>query len=413
MPGIRQIIDTDDFYREAHRLIFSAMVGLHDKKIGIDFVTLKNELAENYEKTGGDQYITSLIDVASTSAGWKAHTEIIRKKSDQRRIIELCGQVAEFSHQYDPEEALSQLKDGIRGIERESLSEIEDIHHLYTRVYEQIYQKREPGLYTGIECLRDKLYFEPGYIHTIAAESGVGKSALLLQIADYISRVYGPCLFYSMESTRDRLGLRQIARYSRVALTRINKSHFEAGQDEKIMAAVSDLTESSLILIDDIRFQEVERLCAHAESYALRHNLSAIFIDFLQLLSSKKKHNSRHLEISYIITQFKALAKDLNLPVIFACQLRKDIKGRPTLDDLKESGDIRTHTDNILFLYAPNNEKTVYPVEIFLAKGKEQERFSRWFEFNGNYQRFTEGQKPEPVQKKRGYDGKGVNDAIP
>jgi len=398
---VLQDIGPEDFYRDAHKLIFEAMIALYNKKIRIDFVTLKDALAENYQRVGGDDYITSLSDVTSTSAGWQAHVHIIKERSDQRKIIILGMDVAQEGYTEIPDNLLQKLKENIRLIERHNDTEIKDNQRLYDVVYHKIYEKQEPGLYSGISCLKDKIYFEKGYIHAVAAKSGTGKSAFLLQVGDNISRQYGPVLFYSMESTRERLAMRQIARHSAVALTRLNKSSFTGpDQEEKILDGINELVNSRLILIDNSAFQEVERLCAHAESYALQHDVSAIMIDFLQLMSSRKKHNTRHHEISYIVNQFKGLAKDLGLPLLYASQLRKDVTGKPSLDDLKESGDIRTLSDNILFLYAPNDDKTIYPVEAFLAKGKDQERFSQWLEFNGNFQRFSEGERPEKSLKK-------------
>lgn len=410
IPEVAELISPDDFYREAHSLIFQAMINLYQSGSAIDLVTLANELTRQdlLEKAGGAIYLTSLIEDISTSAGIKNHAEIVKEKADQRNLIELCSSVSEdcFSQVSTSEEILSKLKAGIRQIEQSQSKEIEDNNRFYMKVYEGIYEKREPGLYPGINCLDNQIYFEQGYIHAIAAESNVGKSAFILQISSNIADKYGPCLLYSLESTRQRLALRHIARHSKVALTRINKCHFSGPeQEEKIMEAVSSLSESRLIMLDDSRFQIIERLIAHAESYALRHKISAIFIDFLQLLSSYKKHNTRHAEISYIVTQIKYLAKSLNIPVIFASQLRKDVKGRPDLDTLKESGDIRTHSDNVLFLYAPEKNETIYPVEIFLAKGKEQERFSQWLTFNGNYQMFSEGEEPEETNYRRRRNG--------
>jgi len=174
-----------------------------------------------------------------------------------------------------------------------------------------------------------------------------------------------------------------------VALTRLHKRHLDSPDfAERITKAISGLTQSPLVLIDDSRYQEIERLVAYCETRAMNARIHLIVVDYLQLISSRKGSQNRHLEISDIAKRFNFLAKNLNIPVIYVSQLGKDIekraKRRPVLGDIKESGDVRNHADNILFLYAPDPSPTVYPVEAFLGKGKDQEQFSVWLEFNGN-----------------------------
>ena len=126
--------------------------------------------------------------------------------------------------------------------------------------------------------------------------------------------------------------------------------------------------------------------------------LHLIIVDFLQLMGSRQNLQNRHLEISYVMKRLCFMAKSVGCPVIIVSQLGKDLEKRtnrrPTLGDLKESGDIRTQADNILFLYAPDSTPTTYMVECFLGKGKDQERFSTWLEFNGNFQEFRPGTEP-------------------
>jgi replicative DNA helicase len=164
---------------------------------------------------------------------------------------------------------------------------------------------------------------------------------------------------------------------------------------------MNQLATSRLILIDDERLVEIEKLVSHAESYALQNKISCIFLDYLQLAQSNRRFNSDKQRIDNSIFQLKSLAKRLNVPIIYGCQLRKDVGGRPSLDDLYESNVIRQATDNIIMMYAPNSDPAEYEVEVFLAKGKEQRRFSEWLHFNGHFQVFTRGDKPEVTTSKR------------
>jgi replicative DNA helicase len=395
IPFVESLISADDFYSERHKELAQAIFVLRDKT---DLVSLCHQLP------GHKDYISSIAEAVSTSAGYKHHCEIIKELSNQREIIRICTLAQENIYNHENFDTTKQnIKESLISLEKGQNVTLEDNNKFYGRVYESIYRHKEPGIYTGLDCLQEHLYFEPGYIHAIAAESGVGKSALMLQIADNISREYTPCLFYSLESTRERLALRQIARHAKIALTRLNHGHFaDTGQEEKLMQSVTELAESNLILIDDERYIEIEKLVSHAESYALQNKISAIFLDYLQLAQSSKRFNSDKQRIDNTIYCIKSLAKRLNIPIIYGCQLRKDVSGRPTLDHLYESNVIRQATDNIVFLYAPNYEPVEYEVELFMAKGKEQQRFSQWLHFNGNYQLFSEGEKPvsDKPQKK-------------
>jgi len=399
--AITNYLTPEDFYRESHLEIFKAICEIQGE---VDLVTLINCLRKKdlIEIIGGQEYIIGLIDCISTGTTWKYHADILREMKIRRDLISKSANISERCFQLtEPiEETISIWREQARGIKVEE-SESRDNKSFYIKVCEELFDndKSEPGYSTGISPLDHYFYMEPGYIHCIAAESGVGKSALLLQIADHVAQKYGKVLYFSLESTDIKLASRLIARRSGIALTKIHKKHLQDSEWPVIRDTLSDLQESKLILIDSSRFSEIEKLVSYIESAAIDGNIRMIVIDFLQLLSSFKKTNSRHLEISHIITQFKYIAKQLNIPILFASQLRKDIKGRPSLDDLKESGDIRTHTDNIIFLYAPNSNPAIYEVECFLAKGKEQERFSIWLEFNGHHQEFTLGYKPD-IKKK-------------
>lgn len=396
IPTVEAIISPDDLYSERHKSLLQA---IYDLRNVLDLVSLCNRLPAHKD------YISSLTEAISTSAGHKHHAEIIKNLSDKRKIITILQNGLEnaFIANKELPDTLSEVKEGILDIEKNQPDEIESNHQFFTKAYELIYQKKDPGLYMGIDCL-DNFYFEKGYLHNIAAESGVGKSAFLLQIADNMANKYGACLFYSLESTRYRLAFRLIARHSHVALTRINKSHFTGiDQEEKIMKAMDDLIESKLILIDNPKYQEIEKLVSHTESYALKVNVKAVFVDYLQIIGTTRTDLKDKGRVDKAVMELKKLAKNLDVPVIYACQLRKDIQHKPSLDDLYESNVIRQATDNILFLYAPDSNPVEYPVELFLAKGKDQERFSQWLNFNGNYQEFTEGEKPTadtPKKKK-------------
>lgn len=324
----------------------------------------------------------------------------------------LCASTAEacFQGWGETDEILSEHKNSVRALDKTIVNHF-DNRKLYTGLHESLYNTEvSPGLLTGIDNIDMEFFLDPGCTNVVAAESGTGKSAFCLQVTDYVARKYGPALYFSMESTSQKLGIRQIARYSKIALTRLNKKNIEHTQEESLNRALDDLIGSQLFLIDDMRYSVVEKAISLCESTALKMDLKLAVFDFIQLFESFKKSQNRHLEISGIARQFNALAKNLNIPVIYVSQL-KEVEGvnkKPTLQRLKESGDIRNHADNILFLYAPDPSTSVYDILCFLAKGKDQEKFSTWLKFNGHYQEFKDGQEPEEYRNKYhsgGFDG--------
>ena len=408
---VGQVLDTGDFYKEAHAYIFNALVDLGS---AADPFTVAHWLNSDgfLDRSGGEEYLFEFAKV-STSAGWEHHAKIVKEMAVRRQIINQCLNINEQTYglHNDLTEIISELKEGAKSFGDNKQDDIGNLE-LYTRIYEDLGNTDiSPGIDFGIQNIDDHHMLETGCTTVVAAESGTGKSAFCLQVADYVARRYGSVLYFSMESTREKLGVRQIARRSNIALTRIQKKNLQSdGEWEDIQNAVSDLSESRLTIIDNTKYQQIERLASFCESWILDNPLKLVVIDYLQLLSSSGSTQNRHLEISGIAKKINFLAKELKLPIIFVSQLGKDIekrtKNRPTLGDLKESGDIRNHADNILFLYSPSPENTVYPVECFLAKGKDQQYFSTWLSFDGNYQRFENGEEPDkPLVSYGGYDG--------
>lgn len=207
------------------------------------------------------------------------------------------------------------------------------------------------------------------------------------------------------------LAQRMYARKAHIHLSKLHHKNILDFEYEKLSTVANDLINSNLIFIDDQKLTYIEYLIADIETRSLTENLQAIFIDYLLLIQSKKKHNSRHLEISYILDGLKRIAKDLNIPLVFLHHpdkaLSKAESRRPAAAHLKESGDIWIKTDDILGIYAPDKckEETqhnpVYVAEVYSIKLKDQVQFSTWLNFNGHFQEFTDGERPLFVNDNR------------
>lgn len=420
LPRVRGIISASSFYREAHGYIYDAIEDLYDQDKEIDFITLPQRLREKglLEKSGGQEYIDSLGDCVSTSAGVVYHAEIVAELAARRALLLLCAVTTEnLLRGPDPfEDVFSEHKGAIRALAPESKQDYSN-RKLYTDLYDELGTKKEgyeAGYSTGIGNVDDHFYMEPGYIHCVCAESNIGKSPIMIQIADHVADRYGRTLYFTLESTRKKLAERIYARRTHIHLSRLH--HRNIGDDiDRLGTANNHLINSRLILIDDSKYNYIEDLVNFVETEALREPIKFIVVDFLQYQYSREKQHSRHHEISYILNKYKLLAKDFNVPLLYASQLdksmqkRMDHERRPKVGDLKESGDIQTMTDNILGLYAPDkisgfNNSPIYPVEVFTLKSKDQQAFSTWLNFNGHFQEFTDGKKPEkpaPTPKQR------------
>jgi replicative DNA helicase len=395
IPDIKNKLELSDIYNDKIQIIYTGILEAPLKEMSCVWNSIDQTQIDK-------SYFMELASLPTASA-WEYHLNNILKLSKQRKLWYIGKTLSEqvIRSDFNIDDVLSSTQSKLHEVNKTDDEISQEDQWMIT--YNEIFHNAEPGIYTGIADLDPKFYFESGYIHCIAAESGVGKSAFMMQAACNIGNKYqGKALYFSLESTFNRLARRNIARTAKVALTRINKNHFtDDTQIQNIWDAVNKLGQSNLVLETASKFMMIEKLINYLESYLVNHRVSSIWIDFLQALDSIKSFTSDRSKFNYIINYIKGFAKDTNIPIIYACQLRKDIEGEPKLDDLIESNYIRTHTDNIIFLYAPDSSPVEYPVKCYLAKGKEQERFSQWLNFNGNFQMFSRCDEPPLIQKKK------------
>ena len=243
VPMVGEMLTPADYHMDKHTVIYKAITELGDTT---NAVTLVDNLTSNgnLEKAGGKGYIFELIEKAPVASGWKSYAEIVKKHSVARQTIFLCTDAyrGALNPKQDPILGLGELLNGIGEIQRSfSTPETTNNKKMYTELYDEINSPQtDPGMTTGIECIDSLFYLEPECSHVIAAESGVGKSAICLQIADHVAEKYGPVLYFSMESTRKKLGVRQIARYGQIPLTRLNKHNVNEEREQDLQEARSN-----------------------------------------------------------------------------------------------------------------------------------------------------------------------------
>ena len=246
-------------------------------------------------KSGGNSYLISLATTIMTVAGFQSYIDIILECSARRRLIEIGTKLMCNSHNDNLEQLISESKIQINEIISKKSYEITN-EIVANRFYNYAHDSTEPGLYTGIAGIEKRFYFENGGTHCIAAESNTGKSALALQIADYVADRYGKTLFFTLESTRNRLFARLVCRNTMIPLSKINKRGGDDGYSEveniDMQDYLASYKNSNLEINDDSRYIFIENIINHSESYQLKYGLKAIFIDFLQMIDTLKPINS-------------------------------------------------------------------------------------------------------------------------
>lgn len=361
-----EIITPGDFYREAHSHVFSAMVALYERGEPVDLITLTTWLKKNnlLEKVGGATYISSLADVVATSANISHHAKIVHEKSILRKLITKSTEIASkaYDRTSDVEDLLDEAERSIFEISEARIKK--DFHPLKDVVkesfsnLERLYERGESvtGVPSGFEKL-DQLTagFQNGDLVIIAGRPSMGKTALALNIARNAA-IDGetPTAFFSLEMSKEQLGNRMLCCEARVDGSNVRRGFIRQEEWTHLITAAGTLTEAP-IYIDDTPAISVLEMRAKARRMAADSGLGLAIVDYLQLMRGRVRSDSREQEISEISRSLKALAKELNIPVIALSQLNRQLESRsdkrPQLSDLRESGAIEQDADVIVFVY--------------------------------------------------------------
>ncbi|MFW6146878.1 MAG: replicative DNA helicase [Thermodesulfobacteriota bacterium] len=412
---VADILSDEDFYREAHAVIFRGMLSLYNRDDPIDVITLSQALRENnsLEKAGGTDYLGSLAEATSTSAGILYHAEIVKDLSTRRGLINQCARISEVCFQgiNNTEEILDLAEQSIFEIAERN---VDQAFSPLSEVVKESFKKIEKttgtnitGVATGFTDF-DNLTsgLQPSDLIIIAGRPSMGKTALALNIAynAALESNIGVVIF-SLEMSKLQLGLRLLGADAMVDATRIRKGFLQDDDYIRLTDAANRLSELP-IYIDDSSGLSALELKARARRLKKKYDIGLVVIDYLQLMQSKKSSESRQLEISDISRSLKALAKDLNLPVVAASQLNRKVEDRPNkrpiLADLRESGAIEQDADLILFIYRESlynrTEENKGKAEIIVAKHRNGPTDKFDLTFRERYTRFYNYYKEEPEE---------------
>jgi replicative DNA helicase len=411
---VLEIIKGEDFYSEGHAKIFEAALELHRSSTPVDTVTMRDLLSRTNKLAGigGDDYLLSLTDTIPTIENTKSYANIIREKALVRRLITACQGVAAkgYGDYGNAQEFLDQAEKAVFDVASvQTRSTVERVRDVVIRTFEDLHNLartggRVSGLSTGFQRLDAMTAgMHPGDLIIVAGRPGMGKTSFALNVGVNAShsrqgtaKNAGVAVF-SLEMPKDQLVKRMLASEARVDSGRMRTGQINR-EDWQNLAQAAGLLSDLPIFIDDTPGLTIMELRAKARRIMSESGLGMIIIDYLQLMRSGTKVDSREQEISEISRSLKGLAKEMGIPIMALSQLNRGVESRgnkdkrPQLSDLRESGAIEQDADTIWFVYRDevyNKESTEQGIaEIIVGKQRAGATGTAKVRFFNQYTRF-------------------------
>ena len=367
IAAVIDIVNADDFYQKQNGILFEAMTELYREGKPVDLVTLQNKLKKKDvpESMKSLEFIRDLLEVVPTSANAKQYATIVREKATLRKLIKVTEDITTecYLGKDDVTEILDHTEKNVFGLLQQASGreEFVPIDKVVLNTLDAIEEAassagRVTGIATGFTDLDYKLSgLHPSELIIVAARPAMGKTAFVLNIAQKAAvRDHVPTAIFSLEMSKEQLVTRMMAMEAMVDSQSIRTGDLQETDWEKIMESAGTIGRSPLI-IDDTPGITIAELRSKCRRYKQIHGLDLIIIDYLQLMSGGKRSESRQQEISEISRSLKALAREMNAPVIALSQLSRRVEERkpakPMLSDLRESGSIEQDADVVMFIY--------------------------------------------------------------
>ncbi|MGB5260460.1 MAG: replicative DNA helicase [Gammaproteobacteria bacterium] len=407
---VADVVSEEDFYRRDHRLIFRAIAQLAEQGSPLDAVTLSEWLEQNalLDNVGGLAALGALAQNTPSAANIKAYAEIVRENSVMRQLIDVGNQIASSGYQtegrdsgtlldnaeklvFDIAEQGKRGKRGFRSIRGLLAAAVDRIDMLFQQ------DNAITGVSTGFSDLDDMTAgLQPADLIIVAGRPSMGKTTLAVNFAENAAiKNQVPVAIFSMEMPGEHLALRMMSSLGHIDQHKIRTGKLDDDDWPRLTSAVS-LLDGAPIFIDDTPALTPMELRARARRLKREHNLGLIVIDYLQLMQVNNTRENRATEISEISRNLKALAKELEVPVIALSQLNRSLESRtdrrPVMSDLRESGAIEQDADVIMFIYRDEvyNEESAQKglAEIIIGKQRNGPIGKCILTFRGQYTRF-------------------------
>lgn len=369
-----EVLKFDDFYRDSHKVIFGAIYELYQKDTPIDMITLLEHLrsAEKLEASGGITYISEISNSIPSTANLSSYIKIVEDKSTLRKLIRSSTEIIEncYNKQDDVEAVMDLAEQKVFNIsQKKNAGDFEPMNTVLERGFleiERIFNNKgeTTGISSGFPELDDKTAgFQKGDMILIAARPSMGKTTFALNLAEYAALRQGKSVaVFSLEMSKEQLSYKLLCSEANVDMSKLRHGDLEDRDWENIAKASGPLA-ASKIFIDDTAGTSVMDMRSKCRKLKMEHGIDMIVIDYLQLMTGSNTE-SRQQEVSEISRSIKALAKEMQCPVIALSQLSRAPEQRtdhrPMLSDLRESGSIEQDADLVMFLYRDEyyNEET-------------------------------------------------------
>jgi replicative DNA helicase len=361
-----EVIDGNDFFRDAHRRIFDKMVRLVERGNAIDLVTLKDELGRSGEidEVGGPAYIAALVDGVPRSTNVEHYARIIKEKATLRSLIFSANKILANAYQAeeDADVILDQAEHAIFAIAdnkvRDGFVSLRDLAQTSLDTIEKLHARKElvTGVPTGFTDLDEMTSgLQPSDLIIVAARPSMGKTSLVMNIAQHVGtktdRTVG---VFSLEMSKEQLFLRMLTSEARIDAHRLRGGFLGERDWGRLAQAIGTLSDSK-IFIDDTPSIGVLEMRAKCRRLAAEHSLHLVIVDYIQLMQGRGRFENRTLELGAISRSLKGLAKELQVPIVVLSQLSRATESRsdhrPQLSDLRESGALEQDADVVAFIY--------------------------------------------------------------
>lgn len=383
---VSEFLLPSDFYSPTNALIYEAMLELYNERKAIDYLTVRDYLKKKkqFEKID-TSYFTELVEVVPTAANVEHYGRIVKEASTKRALIHAGVDMAEsgYDEKKDVKEIIDQAETSVFAISQGNITRgfipIKDtLAQSFDRI-DELHKGGEGlrGVKTGfIELDKVLSGFQKANLIILAARPGQGKTAITLNMAQYIAtQEKKPVAIFSLEMSKEELVDRFLVAQADVDAWRLKTGKLSEDDFTKLSDAMGELAEAP-IFIDDTPGLNLAEMRSKARRLHMEHNLGLIIVDYLQLVDPGRKVENRVQEVSIVSQALKNLARELNIPVLSASQLSRAVEHRgerrPQLADLRESGAIEQDADVVMFLYRPDVDFDVtnhnIPTKVLIAK---------------------------------------------
>jgi len=364
-----ELLTVDSFYQEKHKLIFKAILALKKNKLNVDLITISTRMGDdgNLKDIGGRAYLASINKAVATSSNVEQYALMVSEKELRRELISLGGDIINSSYDQsnDVLTEVDRVESKIFEIAEKRISKsVVSVKSLTKETYHYMKEVKKrasqgvTGIPSGLIDL-DKLTggFQDTDLIIIAARPSMGKTALALTLSRNMALNGYNVGFFSLEMSNTQLMLRVLSSTAKVNLQKIRTAVTNQQEDQRLIEAFGQINDTEMYF-DDSAMLELSELNAKCRRLKAEYDIDVIFVDYLQLVRAKGA-DSREREIAEISMRLKAIAKELNIPVIALAQLNRSIEARPgknrspMLSDLRESGSIEQDADVIMFVQRP------------------------------------------------------------